>query len=190
MKDKKLSELFGKCVEEKGGKVGYILGVIAENNKIARIVCADENEKRFFVPFCNLQSFGEKLIFEKATKTEKSERGQSAESQGKYKGRKGEEKSLRLGIPAFDFCGKYLGVLSDYLYEADTIKCGVIGGKVIPFSRLFVGDIVLVNLERCVKCDVVKGDEVLLKRGSPLSKSAIEKVKSHGEYIQTKLKSL
>jgi uncharacterized protein YrrD len=178
MKDKKLSELFGKCVEEKGGKVGYILGVIAENNKIARIVCADENEKKFFVPFCNLQSFGEKLIFEKATKTEKSQR------------RKGEEKSLRLGIPAFDFCGRYLGILSDYLYEADTIKCGVIGGKVIPFSRLFVGDIVLVNLEHCVKCDVVKGDEVLLKRGSPLSKFALEKVKAHGEYIQTKLKSL
>lgn len=168
----KISTFYGKKIISRSGVNGYVLGVYAEGNRLCRVVCADENERKFAVDFKNITASKPCLKFKEG----KSEvRGQL----------------VRLGKPVFDYEGKYLGKLTDLSFEKDELTFAHVGSLKFCVCDMVFGDAVIVkNSARILKSNVKKNGKVIIKRGTPLTPDIIIKAQKQGEFIQTNLKTI
>ena len=169
----KLSVYYGKKIESAEGRCGYVLCVNAEGGKLQSLTCADADEREFFVDVKSIKSVKTKIL---------------------YKGEEIKESSarpLRLGKPVFDCEGNYLGKLTDYTVENNTVTFAHIGNKKFSADDLVSGDAVIIKSSaRVLKSDVKKNGRVIIKRGTSLTGEVLEKAQKHGEYVQASLKSI
>lgn len=120
----KISGLYGKkLTSAKGGREGVILAVALKDGSIERLICCDENEKKFSVIKENIITLCGDAKFFKASPVGK------------------EENLLRLGKAVYTQKGKFLGYLEDCTLKGLKITDAVIGGKKTPFENLVIGDI-------------------------------------------------
>ena len=166
------SSLFGKKVESTGGKSGYVIGVRASAKKIECLECADEDENEFIIDCDYVKRWGETIIF--------TDRQCDIAA----------SKPLKLGLPAFDENGKYLGELSDFNIQGTRLTKAKIGKKNYPAEGIIMGDAAIVKRVRAVKSDVIKDGKVIIKKGTPLSEDSLKLAESVGEYVQTNLKAI
>lgn len=168
----KISELYGKSIESTAGKQGYVISVNACDNAIECLVCADKDENLFTVDIKNVLSVGEKIIYEDRESAIKA------------------ATPVRLGKAGFDENGAFLGSLQDFSLKNFKLVTAKIGKKNYPAKGLISGDIIIVKKLKTLKADVTKGDKIILRRGSELTKEALDKAAENGEYVQANLKSL
>lgn len=172
-KNIKISSLYGKLVESKEGKRGYVISVNGLNYKLTCIICADENENRFVIPADNILRISENIIFK----------------EGYCSG--ADTVPIRLGKACFDGEGNYLGALTEITFNGDNMSAAYVGRKKYPVQDLAFGDAVIVKRSaRKLLANVEKDGKILLKRGTALTPEVLEKARENGEYIQTNLKSL
>lgn len=168
----KLSELYGKICESDGGKSGYVISVCVSGDKIECLICADEQEKEFTVDAVNLIEIGEKIVYEDREQAMKS------------------AKPVRLGNPAFDESGKFLGSVDDFDFARGKLISAKIGKKKFPAAELALGDAVIVKRKTVLKYDVFSEGKIFLKKGTQINKKVLAAAKDAGEYVQTSLKSI
>lgn len=169
----KLSSFYGKSVISTAGKEGYVISVYAGENKISCLICADENEKEFTIDVNNIKCVRDKIVFYDVKKVLKS------------------GKPLRLGKPAFDCSGTYIGKVNDFTVDNFALKYAHVGNKKFSANDIVCGDAVIIkNSARILKSDVKSGGKVLIKRGTPLTPELLQKAKKKGEYVQTNLKTI
>ncbi len=166
------SNLFGKKVESAAGAEGYVVEVRASGGKIECLVCADEDENEFLVDAENVKKWGETIIY--------TDRAREIKKSG----------ALRLGLPAYDENGRYLGELSDFSLRGARILKAKIGKKNYPAEGVTCGDAAIVRRARVLKSDVIKNGEVIIKKGTPISEESLKIAENAGEYVQAKLKSI
>lgn len=167
----KLSTLYGKKTQNAKGERGYVLCVYREENKISGLLCADANENEFFIPAENIKNTKIKIDYSVS---------------GAIKG-----EPLRLGKPAFDCAGGFLGYVTEIIAENNTLSEIHIGNKKISATHCVCGDALLVKSSaRIVISDVKSNGRVIIKRGTPLTVSLLEKAQKKGEYIQANLKTI
>ena len=169
-----ISFFYGMKVESTAGKSGYIIGVNVRRDRLECLKCADANENEFSVDAQNIVKYGEdKIIFEDREAAIR------------------DSVPMRLGKPVFDSNGTYLGILTDFAVDCDTLTCAYVGKKKFPANEIVCGDAVIVKEhERVLKSDVKKDGKVILKRGTPLTGEALLIAQSEGEYVQANLKSI
>lgn len=168
----KLEQLLGKQAKSLSGKTGYVLSANFSGLRLTSLVVADENERELFVDLSGVISIGERVIFDDK---------KSAPRQ---------KTPIRLGAPAFDERGSYLGVLKDIIIAGGEIKSAKIGKKNHPAEELIFGDAVIVKSRLRLKEDVKKEGKILFKKGTPLTGEVIYAAADAGEMVQTTLKSL
>lgn len=168
----RLSKLIAAEVES-GDKNGYVIGVNASYDGELFLVCADENEEEFSVPFKNIRSVKEKIAFSKASETDEF------------------SSPLRLGKPVFDCEGNFIGRLTDIIIEKNLICAVIAGNRKFNACDVILGDAVLIkNSIPFIKSDVRKNGKTIIRKGTPLTCEIAAKAQKSGEYVQTKLKSL
>lgn len=168
----KLSLFYGKKVVSTDGKHGYVLSVNAVGDTLVCLRCADDDEKEFFIDLKNIVSIKDKIVYEDREQTiQKST-------------------PLRLGCAGYDENGMFLGNLNEYEYKGEKLLSAKIGKKNYPVSDLACGDVIIVKDTAKLKSDVYKDGEVLIKKGSTLSKDVINKAVEAGEFVQTTMKTL
>lgn len=168
----KISTFYGKKITSRSGTCGYVLGVYASGAKLCRLVCADENERKFEADFKNLTVTRSTLKFKEG----------KPEVCGDL---------IRLGKPVFDYEGKYLGKLTDLSFEKDSLTFAHVGSLKFSVNDVVFGDAVIVkNSARILKSNVKKNGKVIIKRGTPLTPDIILKAQKQGEYVQTNLKTI
>ncbi len=168
----RLSKLLAAEIEN-GEKSGYVFGVNENYDGELSLACADENEEEFTVPFDNIKSVKEKIIFSKTSEEN------------------GFSKPVRLGKPVFDCEGNFIGRLADIIIEKGQISAIIAGNRKFSASDVVSGDAVLIkNSISFLKSDVRKNGKTIIRKGTPLTDEIAEKAQKSGEYVQTKLKSL
>lgn len=167
-----ISEIYGKKVVSTAGKKGYVVSVNASEEAIEGLICADENEDEFTVDVKNIIKYGNEIVFEDRESAVKR------------------AKPLRLGRVSYTVEGKYLGLVEEYILKGNKIAGVKIGSKRYPASSVVFGDAVIVKGVKRLKSDVVKGDKVIIKKGTPITDSVLETAAENGEYVQASLKSL
>lgn len=167
-----VSLFYGKLTESTAGKKGYVLSVRANAEKLIGLICADENEKEFFVDIKNIVKIGERIIYE------------DRESQVKN------SRPVRLGCAGFDEEGKYLGTVEEITFSGNKLLKAKIGKKTYPAEALTYGDAIIVSKIKKLKYDVVKDGEVVFKKGTPVTEELLAAAENAGEYVQTKMKSI
>lgn len=169
----KISLFYGIEIESTAKKRGYVVGVYVRGDRLEYLKCADENENEFCVDARNILCYKEdKIIFE----------DREAAIRGSV--------PVRLGKPVFDGNGIFVGTLSDYAVDCDTLTAAYVGRKKYPANEIVCGDVGLIKRERVLKSDVLKDGKVILKRGTPLNYEALQIAQAAGEYIQANLKSI
>lgn len=167
-----VSEFFGKKVVSTQGKEGYVISVNGGAGRVECLVCADGDEREFFIDVKNVLSVGDKIIYEDRQSAMKSAR------------------PLRLGRAGFDEKGTYLGEVEDYTFKGNKLLKAKIGKKNYAADELTCGDVVIVKGKKRLKEDVISGGKVILKKGTPVTPEVLEKARAAGEYVQTNLKSI
>ena len=167
-----ISELYGKKVVSTDGKRGYIISVNAAEGRIESLVCADENEREFFVDVKNVLKTGSEILFEDRESVKRS------------------AKPVRLGRAGFDESGRFLGFLEELYIKDFKLYKARIGKKNYPADGVVWGDIIIVGNIRRLKSDVVKDGKVILKKGSAITEAALSAALDAGEYVQTIIKTL
>lgn len=123
----KISRLYGSRIERAdGGAEGVILAVTYEGTDISGLIIADDNQREAFVP-ADGATFGRKLTYSRTAK------------------KPAPCAVLRLGRAAFTEAGEFLGYLEDVSAKGIELESAKIGGKRYEFSRLVLGDIVIVR---------------------------------------------
>ncbi|MDE7453557.1 MAG: hypothetical protein K2N22_04030 [Clostridia bacterium] len=170
----KISLFYGMKIESTAGKSGYVISVNVRGDRLEYLKCADMNENEFIVDAQNIVSYGEdKIIFEDREAAMRA------------------SVPMRLGKPVFDGNGIYLGTLSDFSVDCDTLTCAFVGKKKFSANEIVCGDAVIVKpKERVLKSDVEKDGRVILKQGTPLNREALQIAQREGEYVQANLKSI
>ena len=170
----KISFFYGMKVESTAGKSGYVIGVNVRGDRLECLKCADANENEFQVDAQNILSYGEdKIVFEDREAAIR------------------DSVPMRLGKPVFAGNGTYLGNLTDFSVDCDTLTTAYVGKKKFSANEIVCGDAVIVkDRERILKSDVKKDGKVILKRGTPLTGEALQIAQREGEYIQANLKSI
>ncbi len=169
----KISQLFGKRVENATGKTGYIINVNVRDGKICGLTCADDDEQEFYIPAKNIKSVKNTVSF--------SYGGEHVSG----------EKNIALGKPVFDSEGNYIGKLTDITAEKYLITALHVGGKKFSADDAVCGDAIIIkNSVRFLKSDVIKNGKIILRKGTPLTAEAVEKAQLVGEYVQANLKSI
>ncbi len=169
-----ISFFYGMRVESTAGKSGYVIGVNVRGDRLECLKCADGNENEFLIDAQNIVKYCEdKIIFEDREAAIR------------------DSVPMRLGKPVFDCNGIYLGNLTDFSVDCDTLTAAHVGKKKFPANEIVCGDAVIVkDRERVLKSDVKKDGKVILKRGTPLNGEALKIAQREGEYVQANLKSL
>lgn len=123
-----LSKLYALPAERVDGKRrGYVLAAIKEGAGIAALLCADENEREFFIEPDKIVRTADAIVYQ---------------TEGKKRTRRG---ALRLNAPCYDECGNFLGYIEDYVLKQFEIKSCVINGKSYPAERVCLGDIAILK---------------------------------------------
>lgn len=167
----RVSKMLGARIVSLAGKEGYVLSVNADKDGEVFLLCADDNEKEFALNLKNATHIGKSTLFE-----ERADREFAT--------------ALRLGRACFDEDGKCLGRLEDFIFCGGKLKRAKIGKKNYPAEGLILGDVIIVKSVNLLKSDVVKGDAVLFKKGTPVTGEVLEEAAALGEYVQTRLKSI
>ena len=169
----KISEIYGKEVKSKEGKLrGWVRGVIGTAGALQFLQCFDEEEREFDVDVKDVIKFGEIIIFEDRAAA------------------KSESRDMRLGIPAYNESGVFLGHLKEIEQDRNGTKY-VIGKKRYDASDVSAGDAVIVREKRTLKENVVSEDgAIVLKKGTVLSDEALKRAEIAGEYFQAQLKTI
>ena len=167
-----VSDFFGKKVVSTSGKAGYVISVNGGAGRIECLVCADEDEKEFFIDVKNVLSVGDKVVFEDRQSAMKA------------------AKPLRLGRAGFDEKGTYLGEVEDYVFKGNKLIKAKIGKKNYPADELTCGDVIIVKGKKRLKQDVIRDGAVILKKGTVVTPEVLERAREAGEYVQTSLKSI
>lgn len=124
----KLSELYGKRIENKSGKAGgCVLGAVCGADNKAALICCDGEEKEFYVGVDSVICAGESVIY-----SDTGERIKKAAP-------------LRLGAACYTENGKYLGRAADFECRGNSLKSAVIGKKKYAAERLVFGDVIIVR---------------------------------------------
>lgn len=169
----KLSFFIGKQILSADGKTGYIVSVNAVGDKAVSLKCVDGNEREFIADIRDVICTGVQVVYKDSLKQVPT------------------GTPVRLGKPVFDYDGKYIGAVEDYILEGNSLAYAVIGKVKISVSDLNLGDAIIIKPEaRILRGDVKKRGRVLIKCGTPISDEVIKKAQSAGEYVQTELKSL
>ena len=169
----KISEIYGKEVKNKEGKTcGWVRGVIGTAGALQFLQCFDGEEREFDIDVKDVLRFGEEIIFEDRFAA------------------KAESRDMRLGIPAYNESGIFLG----YLAEIEQGKNGskyVIGRKKYSADEVSAADAVIVHGGRTLKENVVSADgAIVLKKGTKLNDDALKRAEDAGEYFQAQLKTI
>lgn len=167
-----VSDFFGKKVVSTAGETGYVISVNGGAGRVECLVCADADEREFYIDIKSVLSVGDKIVYEDRQRAMKS------------------AKPLRLGRAGFDEKGTYLGEVEDYIFKGNKLIKAKIGKKSYPAEELTCGDVIIVKGRKRLKEDVVSGGKVILKKGTPVTGEVLEKARAVGEYIQTNLKSI
>lgn len=126
----KLSQLYGKMITDESGRVrGTILGVCFKDGRIDGVMCCDERENDFFVQGDDATFKGEEITMTRKRKTPKN------------------AEQLRLGRAVYSDDGKFLGYMEDVTLQGKQLKHACVGRKKYDFSRLSLGDVVIVKSE-------------------------------------------
>ncbi len=124
----KISELYGKSITQTNGKRrGTILGATYRENAIDRLICCDENEKRFCVAAENAAFSRNGASFSKAEAAKR------------------DLPVLRLGKAVYDCGGNFCGYMQDVNLSGAKITSAIIAGKRVPFGKLIIGDVCLIR---------------------------------------------
>lgn len=169
----KISEIYGKEVKNEEGKTcGWVRGIIGTAGALQFLQCFDAEEREFNIDVKDVLSFGEHIIFEDRAAA------------------KAECRFMRLGIPAYNESGAFLG----YLAEIEQGKNGtkyLIGKKKYSADEVSAGDAVIVHGGRTLKENVISSDgAIVLKKGTKLDTEALKKAEDAGEYFQAQLKTI
>lgn len=168
----KVSWLFGKRVESTYDRNGYILKVNCNGNEITGFTCANDDEQEFFIPVKNIKSIKNTVVYSRA-------------------GEGGADRDLKLGRPAFDSAGNFIGNLSEIIIEKYRIVSAFVGNKKFSAEDIICGDAVIVkNNVRFLKSDVKKNGKIIFRKGTPLTGEIAQKAQLAGEYVQTNLKTI
>ncbi len=169
----KLSEIYGKEAVSRDGKHrGWVRGVLGNGSTPQFLQCFDGDEKEFDIDIKDVTYVGEKIVFDDRTEIKRGCR------------------NMRLGLPAYDEAGKFLGHLSDLESGKDGLFYYLIGKKKYRPEFVAVGDAVIVRAPRTLKENVTSGGAVILKKGTPLTPEALKKAEEAGEYFQAQFKSI
>lgn len=126
-----VSQLYGmKIVQKDQKKRGYILGISCAENKIEGYICCSESESEFFADGAKAVLCKEFMTFENTAK----------------RNRKCAE--LRLGRAVYSDKGKFLGHLTDCTAAGNKLGFALVGKKKYPFSRLILGDVIILKDEK------------------------------------------
>ncbi|MCM1545912.1 MAG: hypothetical protein NC033_02640 [Clostridiales bacterium] len=126
----KASQIFCmRIASENKKKRGYILAVSCVKDMIEGYICCDERENEFFAESAGVKFAGGEATFLLTGKENK-------------KGYR-----LRLGQPLYSSGGKFLGYIDDYTVKGSRIVFAHSGKRKFPFSRLIVGDVVILRDE-------------------------------------------
>ncbi len=124
----KISCLYGKKIAgDNGKKRGVILGVEVSGKRIERLICCDDDQKRFCVTAENIISLKGDARFDRAEKAGK------------------ENRSLQLGKAVFTQDGVFCGYLEDCRLHGLEITEATVAGKKIPFADLVLGDVCIIK---------------------------------------------
>lgn len=168
----KLSDIYGKEVESKDKKRrGWVRSVLGKGGAPQFLLCFDGEECEFDVDWKDIVHIGDKIIFDDRAAEKKN------------------CSPLRLGLPAYDDTGRFLGNLSDISVGKEGVFY-VIGRKKYRPEYISVGDVLIVHPPRTLKENVTAGGAVILKKGSPLTPEALKKAEEAGEYFQAWLKTI
>ncbi len=167
----KLSEFFGKRIFSVAGKEGYVIGVGVQDGAIY-LNCADCDEREFTVDMQCVLSVRECIIFN----------GFTARPQNAV--------PVRLGRACFDTQGRFLGGLADMTLAGGKFKSARIGKKNYPAEAIVSGDIIIVKDMPRLSLPVEKEGKTLFKKGAFVTPDMLDEAAAHGEYVQTRLKSL
>lgn len=169
----KVSLFYGKKCESTAGKSGYVISVNANGMKLVSLTCADEGEREFTVDVKNIKGVKNKIYY----------------TESKHPAENGAP--LRLGKPVYDCEGNFVGKLTDFTVENDAITFAHVGSKKFAAEDIVCGDAVIIkNSAGILKDNVKKNGKVIIKRGTPLSEEVARKAQRHGEYVQTRLKTI
>ena len=168
----KISDLYGKKVESTAGRRGYVVSVNANGDRLECLICADSDENEFAVDLQNVLSVGDKIIFEDRDSAIKNSR------------------PLRLGRAGFDEKGAFLGKLEEFTFNRKKLLKAKIGKKNYPAADLVCGDVIIVKNKKAFTSDVIKDGKIIIKKGAPVTESALETAEAAGEYVQAKMKSI
>lgn len=126
-----VSRLYGmKIVQKDQKKRGYILGISCVENEIEGYICCSESESEFFADGNNAVVCKEFMTFEKTAKRTKG------------------GADLRLGRAVYSEKGKFLGNLDDCTVSKNKLNFALVGKKKYPFSRLILGDVIILKDEK------------------------------------------
>lgn len=168
----KLSELFGKEVTTaEGGRRGWVRAVLGSTAGPRFLLCFDGEEREFEIDLNPAQINCGQIVYDDAAEAKKA------------------CVPLRLGLPAYSDCGRFLGTLA----EAEFTKGGArytIGRKKYRAQDVTLGDALIVRLPRTLKESVTDERGVVLKKGTALNESALDRAAQAGQYIQAQLKSI
>ena len=141
----KISNLFGKKIEsEDKTKHGVIMAISCNKNTVDGYICFDENEKEFFASAHGAKVLKDKVIFKWISREEKN------------------SSRLRLGVPAFNSDGKYLGKVCDYSVVSGEICAVFIGNKKYSADNLSFSDAVIVrNSTQKLQTEIVAKDMLI-----------------------------
>lgn len=168
----KLSEIYGKeVVSRDGSRRGWVRGVLEYGGAPRFLQCFDSDEREFDIDFKSIQSVDGRIVFEDGSSDRKKCR------------------NLRLGMPAYDNTGNFLGVLNDVASGKSGIFY-IIGKKRYRPEFICVGDAVIVRPPRTLKESVTAENTVILKKGTSLTPEALKRAEEAGEYFQAQMKTI
>lgn len=123
----KLSSVFDARLESRNGKInGYILGVRQSEGKIKFLHCCDFNDNEFFVDVDDVILKDDKIIFSRTLRPQRAD-------------------VLRLGCPAYNYTGKFLGSLTEIELDKFNIKWVFVGNKKYSSKRTILGDAIIIK---------------------------------------------
>lgn len=175
----KISRLYGKKIIGEGAE-GYVVSVETASGGKARLMCADKNEREFYLDLQRVKKADEHAVYVGAGDV----LGNAIENDGER------FSPLRLGRAAFDQRGNYLGKLAEATARGGKIARVKIGLKNYAAEEVIFGDVIIVRGLKKLKADVCKNGAVLFKKGTPVTRETLERAADAGEYVQTTLKSL
>lgn len=169
----KISSLYGMPVISKQGKRGYVLSVNATEGKLQCLICADENENEFIIDFKDVLSVKNCVKFtDRASEIKNS-------------------LPVRLGKPAYDKCGNFLGFVTDMEFSNGKITGVRIGRKKYDADCAEINDAAIISdFKKVLKSDVEKDGKVIIKKGTVLTDEVLKRAFDEGEYVQANLKCI